>query len=189
MPPRDTPNLKGFKTMEPKSKSEKKRDMIALQKLGERLVTLAPAQAERIEMPLDLRNAITFARSIASHAARRRQMQTIGAIMRRIDPEPIRQALAEIEAGDLRKALAFKQAEQWREALVAGDDVLLAKLFDTIAGDDRQHLGQLVRNARKIKDGTFSPKAGRLLLAYLRKRFETGDNTPAPKEPATDSEA
>ncbi len=86
-----------------KSRTQKKNEDRALQRLGEQLVALPPGQLETMELPEELLTAIQSARKIKSHGARRRQLQYIGAIMRHIDPQPIETALARIQAGDPRK--------------------------------------------------------------------------------------
>ena len=83
------------------SKSQRKREALALQELGETLVTLKPAQLDKIPLPEELREAVLAARQINQHGARKRQLQYIGRLMREIDPEPIRAALglANLERG------------------------------------------------------------------------------------------
>ena len=79
----------------PPSKSQRKRAATALQDLGEQLVKLTPAQLDRIPLPEELRAAARAARATPQRGARKRQLQYIGKLMRRIDdPEPIRAALA-----------------------------------------------------------------------------------------------
>jgi len=85
--------------IEQKSKSQLKREMSALQAMGERLVKLTANQIGAMEMPEDLREAVLFARTLKKHEALRRQMQYIGALMREVDPEPIRKALDNIGRG------------------------------------------------------------------------------------------
>lgn len=80
------------------SKSARKREYIALQKLGESLLTLKPVDLDKIPLDEELRGAIDEARQIKAHGALRRQKQYIGKLMGRIDPEPIRAALAELGA-------------------------------------------------------------------------------------------
>src|SRR5437763_7765490 len=65
--------------MEEKSKSQIKREMYALQDLGEQLVRLSRGQLEQVELPQELREAVLFARSLKKHEAHRRQLQYIGA--------------------------------------------------------------------------------------------------------------
>ena len=81
-----------------KSRTRKKNEDRALQRLGEQLVVLPPGQLEGIELPDELLTAIEFARKIRKHGARRRQIQYIGALMRHIDPQPIETALDRIRS-------------------------------------------------------------------------------------------
>ncbi len=69
------------------SKSENKREMHALQKMGEVLVTLNANQLAALDLPVDLLKAINAAKLISSDKALRRQHQFIGKLMRRIDED------------------------------------------------------------------------------------------------------
>ena len=75
------------------SKSARKREFLALQKLGEELISLKEAELLDMELDEDLLDAVLEARRIRSYGALRRQKQYIGKIMRRVDSEPIRAAL------------------------------------------------------------------------------------------------
>ena len=78
------------------SKSARKREYIALQKLGEELIAMK--QADLLSLPLDegLLEAVLEAGQIKAHGALRRQKQYIGKLMRHIDPEPLREALVKL---------------------------------------------------------------------------------------------
>jgi len=78
------------------SKSARKREHIALQKLGEELISLRETEIEALPIDDDLREAVLEARRIRANGALRRQKQYIGKLMRQVDPEPIRAALARI---------------------------------------------------------------------------------------------
>lgn len=86
-----------------KSRTLKKNEDRALQRLGEQLVALPFGQLESMELPDELLTAIEFARKIQKHGARRRQIQYIGALMRHIDPQPIETALDRIRSQNLLK--------------------------------------------------------------------------------------
>ena len=75
------------------SKSARKREYLALQKLGEELILLRESDLQGIALDEELLEAVVAARQIKSHGALRRQKQYIGKIMRQVDPEPIRAAL------------------------------------------------------------------------------------------------
>jgi ribosome-associated protein len=76
------------------SKSARKREYLAVQALGEELITLKLSDLESLPLDEDLLEAVLEARQIKAHGALRRQKQYIGKLMRHVDPEPIRAALA-----------------------------------------------------------------------------------------------
>ncbi|MFH2043819.1 MAG: ribosome biogenesis factor YjgA [Pseudomonadota bacterium] len=82
-----------------KSRTQKKNEDRALQRLGEQLVALPFSQIESMDLPEELLAAIKSVRKIKSHGARRRQIQYIGVLMRQIDPQPIEKALERIRSG------------------------------------------------------------------------------------------
>jgi ribosome-associated protein len=79
--------------MERLSKTQKKKEALSLQALGEQLVKLSSQRLKNIDLPVDLLNAVTLAKSLKQHKALVRQMQYIGTLMRKHDPAPILEAL------------------------------------------------------------------------------------------------
>jgi ribosome-associated protein len=77
------------------SRSARKRNAEAMQKLGERLIALKPVQLQRFALPAELLEALLEAQRLRSRAALARQRQYIGRLMRGIDPLPIEQLLAQ----------------------------------------------------------------------------------------------
>ncbi len=78
------------------SKSAKKREYLALQKLGEELITLRESELAALPLDEDLLLAIQDAQQITARGAMRRQKQFIGKLMRHIDPEPLIIAMAKL---------------------------------------------------------------------------------------------
>lgn len=78
------------------SKSQRKREMHELQALGERLVALPEARLRAMPLPPELLDAVLEARAISARGGRKRQLQYIGRLMREVDAEPIRAALAAV---------------------------------------------------------------------------------------------
>ena len=78
------------------SKSARKRAYIALQKLGEELISLKESDLQGLPLDDNLHEAIMEAQQIKAHGALRRQKQYIGKLMRHIDPEPLRVAVAKL---------------------------------------------------------------------------------------------
>ena len=154
--------------MEDKSKSERKREVTALQDLGERLLELSQEQLNNIRISQELQDAMILAKTLKSRGARRRQMQYIGVLMRRIDAEPIRLMIHEIDKGQKHKAREFQQLETMRNSLIDGDDTVFEEIIRRFPDADILRLRQLVRGARKEKKENKPPKQSRSLFRYLR---------------------
>ena len=81
-----------------KSRTQKKKEDKALQRLGEQLLGLQPGLLETMDLPDELLKEIEFARKIKSHGARRRQIRHIGALLRHIDTQPIKTTLERMQS-------------------------------------------------------------------------------------------
>jgi ribosome-associated protein len=159
---------------ERKSKSQVKREMHALEKLGEMLTKLPAQQIQNMDLPEELKGAILFAQSISKHGARKRQRKYIGALMRNVDPEPIRIALGQIEGEHEEETQNFQELESLRDDLIDNNTTVLEDFLHRFPRADRQRLNQLVRNARKEKELGKPPKSYRLLFTYLRELSQGG---------------
>ena len=156
------------------SKTQLKKTSHELQDLGETLVDLSDERLAALALDEPLVDAIRAYRRTRSHEGRRRQMQYIGKLMRRTDPEPLREAVAALQLGTARDALALHQAERWRVELIAGDDALTRWTAEH-PHTDLQQLRSLVRAARKDAAATpeqRSGKAFRELFKFIRQWSE-----------------
>lgn len=153
------------------SKSQRKRDMLALQQVGERLATLAPEQLEHMDLPEPLLDALALYHRLKDKEARRRHMQFIGTLMRKTEVEPIQQALAALDQVHMHHTEAFHQLEVWRDALVAGDEDVLADVVHRLALDQHK-VAQLARDAAREKAAGKPSKQGRALFLLLRQALE-----------------
>jgi ribosome-associated protein len=153
----------------PPSKSAKKREMTARQKLGEALCELSAKELARIPIEDDaLLEAIDEARRISAHSALRRHRQYIGKLMRRIDPEPIQTALDALYEERRGSADAFHELEELRDALLARGDDALAAVLARFPQAERQVLRSLAREARRHEDDERGKAPRRKLFRYLR---------------------
>jgi ribosome-associated protein len=149
------------------SKTQRKKDMQALQELGAALVDLSSEQLARIELPEDLRDAIMAARRLRQHEARRRQLQYIGRLMRGVEAEEIAARLADIQGESDAAKAEFHALERWRARLLE-DDEALTEWLAAHPGGDAQLVRQLVRNARREAAEGRPPKSSRALFRLLR---------------------
>lgn len=152
------------------SKTQRKKSSHDLQDLGLALTELSDDRLAALGLDESLLEALRDYKRTRSHEGRRRQMQYIGKLMRRSDPEPLREAVAATQLGRAQDALALHHTERWRAELIADDDAL-TRWKDEHPQGDLQQLRNLVRAARK--DAAASPeqrngRAFRELFKFLR---------------------
>jgi ribosome-associated protein len=158
---------------QPPSKSARKRAAHAVQQLGESLIALRDAELEALALPPQLTEAIRAARRITSRAAGARQRQYIGKLMRTLDPEPIRAALAARAAPAADEAERFRRIESWRERLISEGEPGLEALARAHPHIDRAAWSELVGAARDERARGTAAGAGRELFRALRTLFGT----------------
>ncbi len=162
--------LKGTDTA---SRTDLKRESAELQDLGESLLTLRGDLLARLALPDKLTEALQTARTITNFEGRRRQIQFIGKLMRKLDEDTvaaIREALDEQRRGSARETQALHEAEQWRTELLQEDDAV-QRWIAAHPETDIQQLRALVRQARKDavpeKPG-LAPRHGRAYREIFR---------------------
>ena len=129
------------------SKTALKREHLALQDLGERMIGLEQDVLDNLPIDERLRDAIRTASTIRSHGALRRQKQLIGKLMRSANAEAIRRALDALGADERLAKRVFADAERWRNRLASGDEAVVDE-FATLTGVDDAQLRQAVSDVR-----------------------------------------
>jgi ribosome-associated protein len=133
------------------SRTELKRESDELQKLGESLLALRADLMAKVDLPEKLVEAVAEAKRITNFEGKRRQMQFIGKLMRKLDEDAIdsvRAALLEQSQGSAQETLQLHLAEQWRDRLIKDDDAC-GEWLQSFPGTDSQQLRALIRQARK----------------------------------------
>jgi len=148
---RDLELKRELKGTDEQSRTDLKRESTELQKLGEDLLTLRVDLIERLDVSEKLKDAVAEAKRITNFEGKRRQMQYIGKLMRKVDPEVLetmRSALVEQNSGSAQENLVLHLTETWRDRLLASEDAFgewITRCPDT----DTQQLRALIRQARK----------------------------------------
>ena len=146
------------------------------QALGVALLDFSDERLLALGLGEPLIDAIRAGRRIKAHEARRRQLQLVGKLMRGVDIEPIREAVARSQLGHARDSLALHRAERWRAELI-GDDAATTRFASAHAGADLQQLRALVRNARKDSSRLPEQRSGRAyreLFQFIREHESDG---------------
>lgn len=152
------------------SKSELKRQMTALQKLGEELIAEPRDRVKRVPMPEDVREAILECQQIKDHEGRRRQTQYVGKKMRSLEEDEIaaiQKMLDSWKGASKAETAALHAIERRRDKLLT-DDKALTQLLAENPQLEAQHLRTLIRNARKEQAENKPPKAYREIFQILK---------------------
>ncbi|HEX8885692.1 MAG TPA: ribosome biogenesis factor YjgA [Noviherbaspirillum sp.] len=162
------------------SKSQLKREMTALQKLGAELIAEPRERVKRVPMPEDVRDAILECQTIKDHEGRRRQLQYVGKKMRTLEEEEvalIRKTIDSWKQPSRAETAAMHAMERRRDKLLA-DDGALTELRAQYPELDVQQMRTLIRNARREQAEQKPPKAYREIFQVL-KQLQGGAAKPA----------
>lgn len=150
------------------SRTARKKASEALQNIGEQLLELRPERFAALPLPETLREAILDAKRVRGFEAKRRQVQYIGKLMRRLDSgtvQEISEALRVEHGVSVQEDDILHQAEQWRDALIA-DDARLAQWLESYPDTDANQLRALIRAARNEARDVRPEAASRKGTAY-----------------------
>lgn len=168
---------------QPISKTKRKQQMDELQALGEELVAQPADRLRKLDLPEDLREALAAAQRMGRRdEARRRQMQYIGRLMREVEAEPIRAALASARGESAEAVAALHRIERLRQEIL-DNEAELGNIASRHPGADLQHLRALRRAALKEQEQGKPPRSFRALFQALKEleAGEVGDeSTPDP---------
>lgn len=159
------------------SKSQRKRDANELLELAKKLIAMPESRLRRMPIDDDLREEIEFARSIRAHGARKRQLMTVGKMLRMRDTDELIDPVNDVDQKNRQANLRFHHIEAWRDRLIEGNDQELSELLEQIPAINAQTLRQLIRNAKKEAKLGKPPSASRKLFKQLR---ESDEQQPLP---------
>ncbi len=153
---------------EEKSKSQIKREFAELQRLGEQLVALKPAQIPTFSFSQAMLDALDEYTRIKNRTAQQRHIRRIGKLLADEDVLFIRQNLERLSANHPEEKRRVKLLEQWRDRLIADGDSALNHLASICSELDRHYLRQLIRAAQKERESQKTPSAAKKIFAYLK---------------------
>jgi len=150
------------------SKSEIKRDMLALQKLAERLVKLTPGQWEQQHFGQKMMAALQESRRVKGHNAMRRHIRRLGKLLREEDSERVVALFRNIDGQHEDEKRRFHRLENWRDRLMNEGETALSELLQRCPDADRQRIQQFIRAGKRELELEKPPSAQRKLFKYLK---------------------
>lgn len=167
------------------SKSQVKRDMLALQELGKTIVELSSDRIKQLPLSEKLLEAVLLAQRTTSREGRRRQIHYVGKLMRDAPAQQIRQQIDTWANGSRQQTAYLHALERDRDRLIA-DDAALTPWLEAHPGVDVQAIRSLIRAARTEhkKNQTLLPgqepqrKHYRALYQAIKAATPDPDDTP-----------
>lgn len=173
------------------SKSQVKRDMLALQDLGTKLVDLSTDRLKQLPLSEKLYDAVREAQRTTSREGRRRQIHYVGKLMRDAEADVIRAQIDIWENGSREQTNAMHRLESLRDLLLRDDDALTG-LLNAYPHADIQQLRTLIRAGRKEIQANAALQPGQdPLRKHYRALFQAIkalDDTGTPSNDSTDQE-
>jgi ribosome-associated protein len=154
--------------LQEKSKSQIKREFAELQRLGQQLVALKPAQISGFNFSQSMLDALDEYTRIKNRTAQQRHIRRIGKLLADEDTDAIRNTLERMDSNHPEEKRRVKQIEQWRERLISDGDTALGELAESNQGVDRHYLRQLIRAAQKERKAEKTATASKKIFKYLR---------------------
>ena len=157
------------------SKSQVKRDCDNLVNLGEEILKLKNEEISSLDLPDELKEAVSTALKIKSRSGLKRQRLYIGKLLRSVDNEILSTQVKKIQHQHDTNTAQFKRLERWRDDLINNDKKTLNDIISCFPTIDRQHINQLIRAAHQELKQEKPPTASRKLFKYLRELEEQND--------------
>ncbi|MEO5811480.1 MAG: ribosome biogenesis factor YjgA [Rhodanobacter sp.] len=166
------------------SRTQQRREALAVLALATQLVELQPTRLAKLELPEDVRREVDITRRTPSHGAHKRQLAFLAKVMRRYDAADF--AAVHAELGENRERQREENAvmhrmEAMRDRLLSEDPAALPELISAHPQVDTQRLRALIRQARSEQAVPNKPqRAYREIFRVLKDLSETD----SPSEPA-----
>ena len=153
------------------SKSQIKRDKLALQALAERMAGMPRHELERLNLSEATWVALDETPRIKDPRARGRHWKRIANLLEREDMEAVHALMDGAEERERAATARHHALERWRERLIAEGDPAVAEFIEQCPDVDRQQLRALVRAAQRDSERG-KPDAPRKLFRFLREASE-----------------
>ena len=152
------------------SKSARKREAQAVERLASRLLAMRDAELERLPLDAELRELLASARAIRSRSAARRQRLYLAKRLRQADTTALEAAFATLDAGRGNERRLFHAAEQWRDRLLAEPAEFAG--FCELTGRREPRLAELVEAGGRSPGETERKRLGRELFRAVHAELD-----------------
>ena len=149
------------------SKTELKKDSKKIQQFGRKISELTINNIEAFKFPLNIYEAVIGLKNLKSNAAKKRQVQYLGKLLREFDLTHAFLVMKQLEVNSQKEIQRNHIVEGWRDKLLSNNDSITV-FVDEYPKIDRQSLRQTISNAQKEKKDNKNPKYSRQLFKLIK---------------------
>ena len=149
------------------SKTELKKDSKKIQAFGKKISELTVKNIETFKFSPNIYEAIIGLKNIKSNAAKKRQVQYVGKLLREIDLTHAFLIIEQLKVSSQKEIQQNHSIEKWRDELLINADSI-TQFFNQYPNIDRQSLRQAITNAQRERKEKKSPKYSRQLFKLLK---------------------
>ena len=133
-----------------RSKTQRKKDALALQALGDKLTYFSPSQLSKLPLTEAVIAAIGEYNLLPKkHGARKRQLQLIGRLMRSCDYEIVSLAMEQLPRNDAQEPQDLRNSGDLSEKILTEGNAEINAAIKEHGNLDRQKLRRLYREYHK----------------------------------------
>lgn len=158
-----------------KSRSQFKRDALALKAFGEKLLALSARQLAQLDLPAELSEVVVTYRKIKSRLAQKRHVQHLANVLRHMSEDDVTPLLTAYEnmicSADLNSP-QFRLIEKWRERLIEEGKPALTAFLSEHDCEDVQRLRHLIRKAQAEVTQQQDHGAGTALFRFIKEQIQ-----------------
>ncbi len=154
------------------NKSQQKREIEALLKLGKQLAGLDAIALGKMDIPHKLLQALLDVQAM-KYGAEKRQFKLICKMLRQINIESLQQTIDELGSRKDELEKNFHRTEYWRERLITGGQTAMTEFMAAYPQADSNQIRQLMRNANKELLQNKAPRSSRALFKILRETISS----------------
>ncbi len=133
-----------------RSKTQRKKDALALQALGDKLTYFSPSQLSKLPLTEAVIAAIGEYNLLPKkHGARKRQLQLIGRLMRSCDYEIVSLAMEQLPRNDAQTPNDLRNSRELSEKILTEGNAEINAAIKEHGNLDRQKLRRLYREYHK----------------------------------------
>ncbi len=133
-----------------RSKTQRKKDALALQALGDKLTYFSPSQLSKLPLTEAVIAAIEEYNLLPKkHGARKRQLQLIGRLMRSCDYEIVSLAMEQLPRNDAQEPQDLRNSGDLSEKILTEGNAEINAAIKEHGNLDRQKLRRLYREYHK----------------------------------------